>query len=465
MDRRILPEIFLEKLKEMNLTQLGDALAEGEPCVSVRLNASKNVSAAEVPEICAEVPWCRNGFYLDRRPRFTFDPLLHQGGYYVQEASSMFHSHVVSQLCKDSGLPLRVLDSCAAPGGKTTAAIDSLPEGSLTVANEYVPSRAAVLRENLIKWSSPFTVVTRGDTAAFRRLKNSFDMIIADVPCSGEGMMRKDPEAIAQWSEGLVSECAERQWMIISNLWPSLKPGGFLIYSTCTFNRLENEEMVSRIIEELGAESVAVDVDPEWGIAPGISTPHHCYRFMPDRLKGEGLFVAVVRKEGEWKPFSPDTPAKQQKAKGKGKSGRTQIPKEAAGWIDSLWAEKVTLYAENDRISAFPAAHMDLLGKLKGEIDVIHEGIPLATVKGRDLIPSQPLALSPLLSQSAFPTADISRDEALAYLSGDAVTLPDDTPCGFVLLRYSGRPLGFVKNLGRRSNNLYPAPWRIKSKL
>lgn len=266
MDRRILPEIFLEKLKEMNLTQLGDALAEGEPCVSVRLNVSKNVSAAEVPEICAEVPWCRNGFYLDRRPRFTFDPLLHQGGYYVQEASSMFHSHVVSQLCKDSGLPLRVLDSCAAPGGKTTAAIDSLPEGSLTVANEYVPSRAAVLRENLIKWSSPFTVVTRGDTAAFRRLKNSFDMIIADVPCSGEGMMRKDPEAIAQWSEGLVSECAERQWMIISNLWPSLKPGGFLIYSTCTFNRLENEEMVSRIIEELGAESVAVDVDPEWGI-------------------------------------------------------------------------------------------------------------------------------------------------------------------------------------------------------
>ena len=173
----------------------------------------------------------------------------------------------------------------------------------------------------------------------------------------------------------------------------------------------------------------------------------------------------MVRKEGEWKPFSPDSPARHQKAKGKGKSGRTQIPKEASGWIDSLWAEKVTLYAENDRISAFPAAHMDLLGKLKGEIDVIHEGIPLATVKGRDLIPSQPLALSPLLSQSAFPTADISRDEALAYLSGDAVTLPDDTPCGFVLLRYSGRPLGFVKNLGRRSNNLYPAPWRIKSKL
>lgn len=460
MARRTLPDAFLSKLNEMNLTRLGDALAEGEPCVSVRLNPSRGVSEADLPAEAEAVPWCRRGFYLADRPRFTFDPLLHQGGYYVQEASSMFHSHVAEVLCRRMYSPLRVLDSCAAPGGKTTAVLDTLPEGSVMVANEYVPSRAAVLRENIIKWGSPSTIVTRGDTEAFRKLKNSFDLIIADVPCSGEGMMRKDPEAVAQWSEGLVRECAERQWMIVSNLWPALKPGGCLIYSTCTFNRTENEEMIARIIGELGAESVALDIDPAWNIAPGIDTPHHCYRFMPDRLRGEGLFVAVVRKEGEWHPDS--APAARSS---KSKSKPSPLLKDAAAWLSPEWSGKMDLYAEDDRISAFPTAHSDLLKKVKRELDVIHEGVLLATVKGRDLIPSQSLALSHALSPSAFPVCTVDRTQALAYLSGEALTLPDDTPRGFVLLEYSGRPLGFVKNLGRRSNNLYPAPWRIKTKL
>lgn len=461
MARRTLPEEFLGRLTEMNLKQLGEALAEGEPCVSVRVNPSKGVSMSDLPVAAEPVPWCDGGFYLAERPRFTFDPLLHQGGYYVQEASSMFHSHIVRQLSGENTGPLRVLDSCAAPGGKTTAVIDSLPEDSLTVANEYVPSRAAVLRENLIKWSSPATIVTRGDTAAFRRLKNSFDLIIADVPCSGEGMMRKDPEAIAQWSEGLVRECAERQWMIISNLWPALKPGGHMIYSTCTFNRTENEEMVDRIICELGGESVSIDINPDWNISPGISTPHSCYRFMPDRLRGEGLFVAVIRKEGDWHPTVTQTSSRHPKNRSKS----TPLLNEASGWINSLWADKMTVYTEDDRISAFPSSHSDLLKKIKAELDVIHEGVPLATVKGRDIIPTQTLALSPILSSNAFPTYGLTRDEALAYLSGEALTLPDNTPKGFILLTYSGRPLGFVKNLGRRSNNLYPTPWRIKSKL
>lgn len=461
MALRTLPEEFLGKLTEMDLAQLGEALAEGEPCVSVRLNPTRGLSPADLPAKAEPVAWSPDGFYLSERPRFTFDPLLHQGCYYVQEASSMFHIHVARSICRRLDSPLRVLDSCAAPGGKTTAVIDTLPEGSLMVANEYVPARAAVLRENLIKWASPSIVVTRGDTASFRKLKNSFDLIIADVPCSGEGMMRKDPEAVSQWSEGLVRECAERQWMIISNLWPALKPGGFLIYSTCTFNRLENEEMVSRIIDELGAESVAVETDPSWNIAPGISTPHHCYRFMPHRLRGEGLFVAVVRKEGEWHADSADSRSRSSKSKAK---PSPQL-KEAAGWIDGKRADSVNVYAEADRISAFPSAHADLLGKIKRELDVIHEGVLMATVKGRDLIPSQSLALSPLLSAEAFPVCEIDRSQALSYLSGEALILPDDTPRGFVLLKYSGRPLGFVKNLGRRSNNLYPAPWRIKTKL
>lgn len=458
MPSRNLPDQFLAMLTEMGLEELKTALAEGEPCTSVRLNRSKSTDAG--PDFAGSpVPWCGAGLYLDERPRFTFDPAFHQGCYYVQEASSMFHSYVVGRLMKDVCSPVRVLDSCAAPGGKTTGVIDSLPEGSLMVANEYVPSRAAVLRENLVKWSYPGCIVTRGDTAAFRRLKDTFDLIIADVPCSGEGMMRKDEEAVAQWSPGLIRECAERQWEIVSNLWPSLKPGGVMIYSTCTFNRSENEEMVGRIIDELGAESVDIEIDPEWGIAGGISTTAHCYRFMPHRLRGEGLFVAVVRKPGESRS---EKPSKKDKT---GKSKPLPQLSQAQGWLSDRARTEMDVYADGDRISAFPRAHADVLRKVKKELDVIHEGVLIGNIKGRDLIPSQSLALSPCLRADAFPTVEVDRETALTYLSGDAVTLPEGTPRGFVLLTFAARPLGFVKNIGNRSNNLYPAPWRIKSRI
>lgn len=457
MASKTLPEDFLRMLGDLGLQELGKALAEGEQCTSVRLNRYKGISESDISFSGPAVGWCEAGIYLPERPRFTFDPAFHQGCYYVQEASSMFHAHVVRELTRDSGKPLRVLDSCAAPGGKTTAVIDSLPEGSLVVANEYVPARAAVLRENIIKWGYPSAIVTRGDTAAFRRLKESFDIVVADVPCSGEGMMRKDDEAVAQWSPGLIRECAERQWEIVGNLWPALRPGGVLIYSTCTFNRTENEEIVSRMIEEFGAESVEIPVSPEWGISPGIDTDAHCYRFIPGRVKGEGLFVAAVRKPGEEKP---EKPSRGSDRKNRNKKGPAD---EAAAWLSASGREVLELYAEDDRISAFPKQHADFLKKVKKEIDVIHEGVLVATVKGRDLIPSQSLALSPYISDT-FPRHEIGRDEAIAYLSGDAVTLPDNFSKGFVLLTYLGRPLGFVKNIGRRSNNLYPAQWRIKSK-
>lgn len=458
MASRTLPEGFLGMLAGMGLQELGKALADGEPCTSVRVNRYKGVTKADLPFSGPAVGWCEAGMYLDERPRFTFDPAFHQGCYYVQEASSMFHGYVVSQLIGDRNTPLRVLDSCAAPGGKTTAVIDALPAGSLMVANEYVPSRAAILRENIIKWGFPAAVVTRGDTAAFRRLKESFDLIIADVPCSGEGMMRKDDDAIAQWSPGLIRECAERQWEIVSNLWPALRPGGALIYSTCTFNRSENEEIIERMIEEFGAESVEIPVSPEWGIASGIDTEVHCCRFMPGRLRGEGLFVAMVRKPGKSRA---EKPSKNSDRKNKNKK---KLPTDGvADWLSPSVREEFEIYAEDDRISAFPKQHADFLKKIKKQIDVIHEGILAGTVKSRDIIPSQSLAMSPYVADT-FPRHDLGKDEAIAYLSGEAVTLPDDFGRGFVLLTYLGRPLGFVKNIGRRSNNLYPAQWRIKSK-
>lgn len=448
---RSLPPEFIEMVTEIGLKELPDVLSSGVPDVSIRLNHNKEKLEHEglIP-----VKWCESGYYLDRRPKFTLDPAFHQGRYYVQEASSMFHYHVMKTLVAD-GRPRRVLDACAAPGGKTTAAIDTLPAGSVIVANEYVPNRAAILRENVIKWGFPASIVTRADTRDLGKLKDCFDIVIADVPCSGEGMMRKDDEAVAQWSAGLIEECVDRQWQIIENLWNALRPGGELVYSTCTFNRHENEEMIARIIERLGGESVEIPVDATWNIHPGIDTPHHCYRFIPGKIRGEGLFVAVIRKNGIYQPRE-----KKHKTSKGSKTNTSPLLSQVRDRLTDM--EHYELYIDDDRITAFPKAHIDLLQGLKSKVDVIHEGVTLGTVKGKDIIPAQSLAMAQNLNTASFTTADVIKEEALKYLHGDAVNLPETTSRGIVLLTYSGSPLGFVKNLGNRSNNLYPALWRIR---
>ncbi|MCH5346020.1 MAG: RsmB/NOP family class I SAM-dependent RNA methyltransferase, partial [Muribaculaceae bacterium] len=248
---RELPRQFVEMLEAFasrDFEQLAEALATTEPEVSVRLNRRRGGS--QIPSLLSEVvdtpvTWTDGGYYLSSRPRFTLDPALHQGRYYVQDASSMFISRAVAEALRhlDLSRQLLYIDACAAPGGKTTAAINVLPDGTTLIANEFVPLRAAVLHENITKWGYPDVIVTRGDTAAIGdALTGMADIIAADVPCSGEGMMRKDPEAIVQWSPKLVNDSARLQREIITNLWPALKPGGFFIYSTCTFNRRENED-------------------------------------------------------------------------------------------------------------------------------------------------------------------------------------------------------------------------------
>ncbi|MDE6461118.1 MAG: RsmB/NOP family class I SAM-dependent RNA methyltransferase, partial [Paramuribaculum sp.] len=289
-----LPQGFVEMIEGFSFppfSNLAETLAGTAPEVSVRFNRAKY---SAVPPLTDKVPWWRGGFYLHSRGAFTFDPALHQGIYYVQDAASMFIARVAEFLA--DGQPVKWLDACAAPGGKTTAVIDALPEGSVVVANEFVRNRAEILRENLAKWGTPNVKVTDGDTKFFRQYKSLFDIIAADVPCSGEGMMRKDAEAVAQWSPALVESCAKRQREIIANLWSALKPQGYFVYSTCTFNRTENEDMVQWIMDEYGAEPVEIPVEASWGISPGIDVDFPCYRFIPGITRGEGLFMAVLRK-------------------------------------------------------------------------------------------------------------------------------------------------------------------------
>ena len=449
-----LPELFIEQihglLPEDEANALISSLSESDPSVSVRVNKAKceNLPKSNV------VNWCNRGFYIDERPQFTFDPALHAGCYYVQDASSMFLAYAIDSLV-DKNKPVRYLDLCAAPGGKTTTAIDALPEGSLVVANEIMSNRAQILKENIIKWGNPNCVVTNNDSAAYSKLEHFFDIIAADVPCSGEGMMRKDDEAVAQWSPGLVKECAERQREIVDNAWQALRPGGLLIYSTCTFNRPENEDIVEYLVNELGAESIDINPPTEWNIHTAINTATHGYHFFPHRTRGEGLFLAVVRKPDD-EPLRTIKSSSKKKAQ---KEKPMQIPAELKEWIAN--SKSVKFITNADNISAISAEYSDEIAILRDNLRVIYCGCDVATAKGKDMIPSHALALSTSINSDAFSTCEVDYATAIAFLRGETINV--DAPRGYVLVKYNGMTLGFVKNLGNRANNLYPKEWRIKS--
>jgi len=460
--KRKLDETFIKSIDALRaldggeaLDGLVDSLCSDGPSVAVRVNRAKG---SVLPPGKRRVSWAVNGAYIDgERPRFTFDPAMHQGRYYVQDASSMVMETIVREIAGEE--PVVYIDACAAPGGKTTAAIGNLPAGSLVIANEYDRRRADALRENIIKWGYSGAVVTSCDTSGFARLHAIADIVAADVPCSGEGMMRKESAAVEQWSPALVAQCAALQREIVGNMWKALKPGGYFIYSTCTFNRTENEDNLTYIIEELGGEPVDMKLSERFAaIAPAIGCPYPAARFIPGRAEGEGLFIAVVRKPSD-STLPParrnETKLHKEKSAAKGKDATASVDR----WIT---ADGHVIVNEGDIVAAYPSAWAGLIAGLKRTVNVIYAGVQIATVKGHDLVPTQALALSDIIDISAFATVDVDYGTALQYLSRQAITLAD-APRGIVLLMYDSHPLGFVKNLGNRANNLYPQAWAIKS--
>jgi len=406
------PEHWTESLPSFLDAGQKEALLSGmrqEPSVSVRLNPFK---LRQPPAGAAPVPWSPYGYIMDSRPSFTMDPLLHAGAYYVQDSSAMFVGEVFRRILPSvwQGRPLRVLDLCAAPGGKTTDLAASLrsaygPGGYELVANEVVRGRAAVLSDNVARWGDALVTVTSCGPAALGRLHSAFDIIVADVPCSGEGMFRKDPVAVADWSPSLVRMCAERQWRIICDVWDALRTDGILIYSTCTFSDGENDGNVRRICNCLGAVTVRPELPPSYR---GV-VPTECgFLLLPGLVPGEGQYCAALRKT---------SPAP-------GLSARFSLG------------------------AALKSLHPLRRGLVKGGF------------KGRDFIPSEDWALSLEYDAGAYPAVELSREQALKYLHCDTLMLPD-APSGFLAVCYDGLPLGFVKNLGSRCNNLHPRSRRI----
>lgn len=446
-----LPEEFIKEIDMFD--GLAEALASTQPSTSIRLNPLKATGAGG--DNLRHVTWCPDGRYLESRPQFTLDPALHQGAYYVQDASSMFIGHVIRQIAGEK--PVTYLDACAAPGGKTTCALDALPAGSVAVANEVIPSRAAVLHENIVKWGCPNTIVTRCDARSLHRLKSTFDIVAADVPCSGEGMMRKEPEAVNQWSRKLIDNCAILQREIVDSLWQCIKPGGYMIYSTCTFNRTENEDMLRHIVENLGGKTTDIVIDSDWGITPSVDSDLTACHFLPGRVEGEGLFIAVIHKPGE-----PRSEKAGKKFRRGNRSSIDNIDRHIASMINDH--ENYIVITTADRISVFPRAHAGLLDNITAmkSIDIINAGVNVATIKGRDIIPAHPLAMSTIINRRYFAEIEVDKPTALDYLRCEAVKLPENAANGYVLLTYRHLPLGFVKNLGNRANNMYPRDWRIR---
>lgn len=411
-----LPQEFIQYTANLFGSQRWERFEQSfvqEASVSVRFNPWKSKGEALFPQ-AESVPWCEGSFWLKERPLFTRDPRFHAGVYYVQEAGSLFLDHVLRHWVTG---PVSALDLCAAPGGKSTLMRAALPAGSVLVSNEIDRRRANILLENILKQGHPGVLVTHNAPKDFAKTNLLFDVILTDVPCSGEGLFRRDPAAISEWSAQNVYFCAERQRQILRDIWPCLKDGGLLIYSTCTFNTHENEENVRWIAEELGAELLAVPVWPEWQITGSLlgGWKEPVYRFIPGTTRSEGFFMAVLRKKGENRVFAT-LPA----------SLRTQVKK-------------------------YPLLHL------------LYDGQPAFEAKGREQIPSIAQALSLTTEKTSFPRAELSLDAALRYLHREALVLPAGTPRGFVLVTYQGYPLGFVKNLGDRANNLYPKPWAIRS--
>lgn len=431
--------------------QLLDALEQPAPS-SIRLSRYKPYTPPS-ELIDTSVPWCDHGYYLSQRPTFTGQSPFHAGAYYVQEASSMLIAAIEPLLGNE---PLCALDLCAAPGGKSTLLLDILPKGSILLSNEVVKHRANILVENLQKWGNPHSIVSNAMPALLGRLHEAFDLILVDAPCSGEGMFRKDLAARQEWNAGSPTMCAERQKDILRDIWTALRPGGLMVYSTCTMNREENEEVLTYIIETLGAKPIDIG-ELGHGVWCSPFTSYPCYRMMPHRTRGEGLFMAIMRKSEELE-LRPPRPKTKDKTKAK---ERNLIPQEAYGYLtkpeDFVWELR------GEDIQAYPEPIIPLLHSLQElRVPILSAGIPVATRKGKDLIPHTALALSTALEASAFEWVELEDRQVIPYLSREAIQLPESLSTGIKLVHHRGLPLGFVKHLGRRCNNLYPQEWRIR---
>jgi len=440
----LFPAQFLEHLQEAPGFD-GQALAAAQALpapVSIRLNPGKPFPHA----YDRPVPWCRNAFYLESRPQFSLDPLLHAGAYYVQEASSMFLDHVLRTIHADTR-PMRILDLCASPGGKSTLIASVMHPESVLVANEVIRNRTAALRENITKWGDARVMVTNNDAADFTASEQYFDIIVVDAPCSGSGMFRKDPNVMTEWSMVHVDHCSKRQERILEDILPALKPGGWLIYSTCSYSEEENEQIVDTLIARDYTCWIDNTIASQF---PGIVLGRNGYRFYPYKVSGEGLFIAALQK-----PVTQHAPIHL--------TGRKYDPcsnhekEKAAAWLK--YPEHFTFFKHNHDIIAVPHSMQQVLNTC-GRWHILQAGVRMGTWKNDQFIPAHELLMSTSWAQQ-LPIIPLTLGSALQYVRKNTIELPAHAP-GWVAVAYQDIVLGALKIMQGRSNNYYPMEWRLR---
>lgn len=433
----------LEGIKGFNREAFVNVHESDERITSIRLNPLKRLPAPDFNP----VPWTESGYYLDKRPSFTFDPLFHAGCYYVQEASSMFLEQAMKQTI-DLSRSLKVLDISAAPGGKSTHIHSLITKDSLLVSNEVIRSRANILKDNIIKWGCDNVIVTNSDPSSFSDLENYFDVIVADAPCSGSGLFRRDDEAIDEWSLNNVQLCSQRQQRILAHIWPSLKKDGVLIYSTCSYSKEEDEDIMDWLVNEMSAESLQLTIDASWGITEVQSSAGASgYRFWPDKVKGEGFFISCFKKTTGDDEFSGGRNKKLEKATKK----EIEVIKP---WLKESGMEYIKI---NDTVSVTSTgAELSLLATY---CRVIYFGVMLGQPVRDKLVPDHALAMSKILSENIHAT-ELSLEQAIRYLQKKDISI-DTGVKGWQVVSYQLQKLGWINALPNRINNYYPKELRI----
>lgn len=454
MSNAIFPENFISSLSDapgFDAENFLKAQQSSASPTSIRINPFKY----QPTPTGQQVPWCADGFYLNERPSFTFDPLFHAGCYYVQEASSMFIAHMMQYIRSENEYDIKVLDLCAAPGGKSTLLSSALNTGDLLVANEIIKTRVPILTDNLTKWGPSNLIATNNDPKDFSRLKSFFDVVLVDAPCSGSGMFRKDPAAMDEWSLANVNLCHQRQERILADVYPAIAADGYLIYSTCSYSVAENEAILDWLCSEFELETVRIPINNDWGIVETQSDRHKAYgyRFYPDKVQGEGLFAACLHKTGDNSGGVSNY-----------KSKNSQKPDYKS--IDLLKnyiknADNYYYFKVNDDWLAINSVHKESMGVLQQHLYLKKSGVRLGSIAGRDLIPDHELALSLIINREAVLNTQLTREQAIAYLRRDDIKGLELNQKGWSLMTFKNHPLGWAKLLPNRINNYYPKEMRI----
>lgn len=452
MSEYLFPENFLNSLSGepgFEVENFVDAHQNSASPTSIRINPFKK----SILKTDGQVPWCPEGHYLNTRPSFTFDPLFHAGCYYVQEASSMFIDHILKHIRQPDGGPIKVLDLCAAPGGKSTLINSAINSSDLLVSNEIIKTRVPVLCDNLSRWGTANTIVSNNDPRDFSRLTGFFDTILVDAPCSGSGMFRKDPAAMNEWNEANVNLCHQRQERILADIYPALKEDGHLIYSTCSYSHQENEEILDWLCREFNMGSIRIPIYKEWGIVETESPEQKAwgYRFYPGKVKGEGLFAACLKKKEQTDepPFF--------KTRGHQKLALLEIEliKKYLQEPDTYYYTKV-----NDEWLAIGREHKESLDTLQRHLYIKKSGVRIGKLMGNDLVPDHELALSIYINKDKVLQTELSYEQAIQYLRRDNIDI-NITDKGWSLMNFEGQPLGWAKLLPNRINNYFPKELRI----